>query len=150
MTEITSTRVGEERDGSHDPESSQAQKWERQGMVATILKDHKAWEQERWGMATAIPKDYDRSLEQVEARSDCRFMVIKLEAAASWRTVDGNDSNSMVARFVVKQPENEHTKKENLVDSVCMRGAMYKYTKMVSMDRRRGNKRGNAKFFCRW
>ena len=46
----------------------------------------------------------------------------------------------MVAQFVVKQPENEHAKK---VDSVCMRGAMYKYTKMV----RRGNKWGNVKFF---
>jgi hypothetical protein len=62
--------------------------------------------------------------------------------------VDGNDSNSVVAWFVVKQPENKHAKKENLVDSVCMRGAMYKYTKTVSMGRRRGNKRGNMKFFC--
>jgi hypothetical protein len=36
-------------------------------------------------MATAIPKDHDRSLEleQVEVRSDRRFVAIKLEAVAS-------------------------------------------------------------------
>jgi hypothetical protein len=36
-------------------------------------------------MVTAIPKDHDRSLEleRVEARSDCRFVAIKLEVAAS-------------------------------------------------------------------
>jgi hypothetical protein len=36
-------------------------------------------------MATAIPKDHDRSLEleRVEARSDRRFVAIELEAAAS-------------------------------------------------------------------
>jgi hypothetical protein len=54
--------------------------------------------------------------------------------------VNGNDSEGVVAQFVVKQPENELAKK---VDSVRTRGAMYKYTKTV----RRGNKWGNAKFF---
>jgi hypothetical protein len=57
LKEIKSTRAGEERDGGHNPKSSQAWEWERQGMVAATLKDHKH-----------------------ESR---RFVEIRLEAAAS-------------------------------------------------------------------
>jgi hypothetical protein len=50
LKEITSMRAGEERDGGHDPESSQAREREGRGMVAMIMKDHKyeSARGERW------------------------------------------------------------------------------------------------------